>query len=466
MTETATSTRICAPPEAYGFGGDPDRRLRRRNWEVRAQSVIDRIRALAIEAERSRRATDGAGEAFCVRYGHVLAQLDESLRYLDMKGSLRGWWLSTRVEGTWRHVHTATIGLVSVATEAQLQAISPFLLSEIDGHLRDGDPERRAVQSWFDALPRIVAPPLGSDGGQAPPPPPPAPPAPPPPPGRPVRYDAADRGALQAALTTAYTRTDAEYQRLRRFQWTITGCAVLAFALVGTLAWLGRVHPQVVPLCFPDPDSAATTTAAPTTTTAPPTTADTTGTAAPPAAPTTTAATAAADGAATPPVCPSRDRATATTTTSAPAPAADGDVAAAGGPATRGDAAAVAAAAPATASSSPGDVATVLFYGLVGAVLTSVPFLVRQAPPTTVPISSVRVAQAALKVAMGMLGAVVGLLILRAGVIPGFTAIDTRAQVLVYALVFGASQQLATRLIDKRSDTLVSSFSSEESSAS
>lgn len=335
------------------------------------------------------------------------------------------------------------------------------------------------MQSWFDALPRIVAPPLGGGKGQAAPPrpqspqSPPSPPSPPtpptPPPGPLAGYDDADRGALQAALTTTYTRIDAEYQRLRRFQWTITGCAVLAFALVGALAWLGRTQPQLVPLCFPDPDAAATTTTPPTTsTTMAPTTEDATGSAAPPPAP-ASIATSAAEGAAAPPVCPSRDRATAMTT----APAADGDVEAvdgdtapAGGLATGDDADVVAAAAPTPGSSSPGDVATVLLYGLVGAVLTSVPFLVRQAPPTTVPISSVRVAQAALKVAMGMLGAVVGLLILRAGVIPGFTAIDTRAQILVYALVFGASQQLATRLIDKRSDTLVSSFSSEESSAS
>jgi hypothetical protein len=55
-----------------------------------------------------------------------------------------------------------------------------------------------------------------------------------------------------------------------------------------------------------------------------------------------------------------------------------------------------------------------------------------------------------------MLTAVLGLLFLRAGVVPGFTRIDTRSQILVYAVVFGAAQHLVTRLIDARSDVLVS----------
>jgi hypothetical protein len=55
-----------------------------------------------------------------------------------------------------------------------------------------------------------------------------------------------------------------------------------------------------------------------------------------------------------------------------------------------------------------------------------------------------------------MLVAVLGVLFLRAGVVvPGFARVDTQPQILVYAVVFGGSQELLTRLIDKRSNDLL-----------
>lgn len=59
-----------------------------------------------------------------------------------------------------------------------------------------------------------------------------------------------------------------------------------------------------------------------------------------------------------------------------------------------------------------------------------------------------------------MLTAVVGLLFLRAGVVPGFTRIDTRSQILVYAVVFGAAQHLVTTFIDRRCNELVEAVTS------
>jgi hypothetical protein len=47
--------------------------------------------------------------------------------------------------------------------------------------------------------------------------------------------------------------------------------------------------------------------------------------------------------------------------------------------------------------------------------------------------------------------------------VPGFTRIDTRSQILVYAVVFGAAQQLVTRLIDARSDSLLDSVKTNAS---
>ena len=61
-----------------------------------------------------------------------------------------------------------------------------------------------------------------------------------------------------------------------------------------------------------------------------------------------------------------------------------------------------------------------------------------------------------------MLTAILGLLFLRAGIVPGFTQVDTQSQILVYAIVFGASQELITRFVDQRSNDLLAAVTSSE----
>src|ERR1041385_1474450 len=53
-----------------------------------------------------------------------------------------------------------------------------------------------------------------------------------------------------------------------------------------------------------------------------------------------------------------------------------------------------------------------------------------------------------LKLPTGALTAVLGLLVLRGGLIPGFTELDSSAQILAWAIIFGYAQQLLTRPID------------------
>ena len=469
-------------------------RLRRRSWEVRAQAAIDALRLVAHEVALTRepgaepepqqqvdsrnrpggherrlrdRLADwwvsGAaarhtapvtsdpgctqGTPWCDGYHHVLSQLRIAESYLDHRGTPMTWWRGIRVEGAWGHIHNATVALVQLASSTQLFAMAPRLLGIIDGYLKQDDPERRAVQSWFDELPRVAAPPLRMSGDSSPRrerksagaavPYMPA--------GPPTAGEVTERarGALASALQTAYARIAAEYQRLRRFEWTIIGSTLLILGLVALLAVLGWREPQVVPLCFPDPDETTTTAAV---TTPPVTTAADVGAEAPASEDPTGATQTTTTVGERPPVCPSRDR-----------PAAAG---------TAGDAGADREGAPTGhADESPmssGDVATVLLFGLIGASLTSVPFVVRRAPPTSVPISGIRVAQAGLKAALGMLSAVTGLLFLRAGVVPGFTQVDTRSQILMYALLFGAAQQLVTRAIDSRSNTLIEAVTADD----
>ena len=65
------------------------------------------------------------------------------------------------------------------------------------------------------------------------------------------------------------------------------------------------------------------------------------------------------------------------------------------------------------------------------------------------------VALALLKLPTGALTAVLGLLLMRGQFIPGLTALDSSAQILAWALVFGYAQQLFTRLVDQQAHTVL-----------
>jgi hypothetical protein len=65
-----------------------------------------------------------------------------------------------------------------------------------------------------------------------------------------------------------------------------------------------------------------------------------------------------------------------------------------------------------------------------------------------------------LKLPTGALTAVLGLVLLSAGFVPGFSALDSSAQILGWAVVFGASQQLVTGLVDKKAQSVLDSVGS------
>jgi hypothetical protein len=65
------------------------------------------------------------------------------------------------------------------------------------------------------------------------------------------------------------------------------------------------------------------------------------------------------------------------------------------------------------------------------------------------------VALAMLKLPTGALTAVLGLLLMRGQFIPGLTALDSSAQILAWALVFGYGQQLFTRLVDQQAHAVL-----------
>jgi hypothetical protein len=67
------------------------------------------------------------------------------------------------------------------------------------------------------------------------------------------------------------------------------------------------------------------------------------------------------------------------------------------------------------------------------------------------------VALAALKLPTGAITAFLGLLLMRGQFVPGLTALDTSAQILAWALVFGYAQQVFTRLVDQQGQNVLNS---------
>ncbi|HET9737750.1 MAG TPA: hypothetical protein VFP78_06480 [Solirubrobacteraceae bacterium] len=100
-----------------------------------------------------------------------------------------------------------------------------------------------------------------------------------------------------------------------------------------------------------------------------------------------------------------------------------------------------------------GDMLLIEFIGLVAAA-AGVALTVRKLKGTSTPYN-VPLALAVLKLPLGALTAVIGLLLMSAGFVPGLTALDTSAQILGWALVFGYAQHFFTRLIDQRAATLL-----------
>lgn len=102
---------------------------------------------------------------------------------------------------------------------------------------------------------------------------------------------------------------------------------------------------------------------------------------------------------------------------------------------------------------STGDIWLVELVGLLAAALAAGGAL-RKLNSTSTPYA-VPVALAALKLPTGALTAVVGLLLMRAEFVPGLSALDSSAQILGWAVVFGISQQLVTRFADTQATGLL-----------
>ena len=96
----------------------------------------------------------------------------------------------------------------------------------------------------------------------------------------------------------------------------------------------------------------------------------------------------------------------------------------------------------------PADVLVVEIVGLLAAAVAGAAALHTMrgtSTPYKVPLSL-----AMLKLPAGAITAVVGLLLMRGGFVPGLSALDSSAQIIAWAIIFGYAQQIVTGLIDRQ----------------
>lgn len=113
-----------------------------------------------------------------------------------------------------------------------------------------------------------------------------------------------------------------------------------------------------------------------------------------------------------------------------------------------------------TAGPTGGDIGIVVLVGLLGGALAA-SVAIRGIKGTSTPYD-VPVALAWLKVPLGAFTAVLGLVAIQGGFVPGLTALDSQEQVLAYALVLGFAQQAFTGVLDRKAQTLLDGVPSKD----
>lgn len=95
----------------------------------------------------------------------------------------------------------------------------------------------------------------------------------------------------------------------------------------------------------------------------------------------------------------------------------------------------------------------VILFGFIGGLISALPVLGR--PPTSPDPYGLAIYQAALKLPVGGVLAVIGCVALQSATLPGVTGVTTLGGLLFWAAAFGASQQAVTRLLDAQVGNLL-----------
>jgi hypothetical protein len=215
-----------------------------------------------------------------------------------------------------------------------------------------------------------------------------------------------ERGKIVTAVRAASSAALREHVQLRSFRNVVVATALLMTLLAIGVAFIGLIDRSLVPLCFAPEESGTVVVVCP---------------------------TAQSDR-----FTPSQDGVTPPTGN---APVKDID-------------------AVVDQTSRPMDPLVVELVGLTAAAVAGA------AAIRGIKGSSERyglpVALAALKLPTGAITAFLGLLLMRGQFVPGLSALDTSAQILAWALVFGYAQQLFTRLVDQQGQSVLNSVRSPQ----
>jgi hypothetical protein len=305
------------------------------------------------------------------------------------------------IERAMSNIDAAEAQLLNIAPSKYVLGQLPSLLSHVQLHLTTTDPRRRE----FERIARKVGvkdadhPLLQEE----------------PDPSQCFRTIDQERGKIVTAFRGASSAALREQLRLRDFRSVLVVTTLLMTLLAVVLAIVGFFNPTLIPLCFAPEEGGEAIVVCPTAQ----------------SAPFSTTPEARAEG-----------EAGATEGESATTPVEDIDDAV-------------------RATASPYDLLIVELIGLSAAAIAAAAAIRR------IRGSSERyglpVALAALKLPTGAMTAFLGLLLMRGQFVPGLSALDTSAQILAWALVFGYAQQLFTRLVDQQGQTVLASVRSASS---
>jgi hypothetical protein len=347
-------------------------------------------------------------------------------------GATRGasylpWARRARIERAFGQLDAAEAALLSRVGETYLRGLLPAVLNHVAAHLPTSNTERL----WVEQLAKVPPAPLTDE----------------------------HRAGLTSAFASASAAARREQTRLRSFRNIVFITSVALAVLAVWLARVGETQPPWIPLCFA-PQTLGKVVCPTQETALPPTAGGTeSGTGAEAGqAPVTATPTPTATATATPttPETEGGDESgtPAATGGASPEPAATGTAAPTGAVASQG----TELDDVVDETAQPHDIALVMLLGLAGAAVTGAATL-RRMRGTSTPYM-ILVALILLKLPTGALTAVLGLVLLSAGFVPGFSALDSSAQILGWAVVFGASQQLVTGLVDKKAQSVLDSVGS------
>ena len=312
------------------------------------------------------------------------------------------WWHrphnGARLERAISNLDAAEADLLRVAPASYVFGQMPSVLNSLQRHLKPGDPRRSEVERIRATLQQLER---DRQSGQS------------------SLKDEADlvrpptvaqlalidqeRGQIVSAVRGASSAALREQTRLRSFRNVVVVATGAMFAVAVALGLIGWFSPDTIPMCF-TPEAAGQTTV----------------------------------------VCPTEQSAPVTTTTTPSSSTAGGTAAT--------------NAAPdidetIRATNGRTDILVIEILGMTAAAVAAAAALrgVRgSSEPYGIPN-----ALAVLKLPTGAVTAFLGLLLMRGGFVPGLSALDSPAQILAWAIVFGYAQQLFTRLVDQQAHSVL-----------